>query len=368
MTTTGAFIALAAVAVGLAILWPVFRRRPSGRDRRPPYLVALGALIDGDRELAFTALKEAARADSGNIDAYLRLGDLFRERGDAERALQLHRELTTRGGLDARERARIHESLARDWMSLGRPERAADAVGEAVKHAPDPAGALALQLEIQESREHPDDAFRAKRDVLKHSGRAKEGTSELADYRAEQAVPLIESGELAAAEKLLKEAQKLDETAARTGYLWGLLKEKQGDYPAALRTWEEILASHPEKVVLLFRSLERVHFLNGTYGDMESTYQRFLERMPSHEDASFGLARFLLRKGQLKAALDACRAGLDQSPDSQSLRILRLQLLLQIGNTPDAETMLNDWISELLGEGPDPSSIEQSMANPGGSL
>jgi lipopolysaccharide biosynthesis regulator YciM len=357
VTGGGFLLLLGILAVGAAIAWPILRgRRSSAKDRRPPYLVALGALIDGDKETAFTELKNAVRRDSSNVDAYLRLGDLFRERGDAERALHLHRELTARAGLDDLERARIHEALARDWLALDRLDRAAEAAQESVKRSPDPIHALELLLQIHERRDDYDEAFRTKRELLKRQGRVKTAAAELADYRAQQTRDLLDQGELSAAERLLKEARRIDESAARTAYLWGLLQEKKGDYPAALHAWEDILTRHPEQVVRLFRSLERVHFLNGTYGDMESTYHRFLEAVPGHEDASFGLARFLLRKGQLEAALKVCRTSLDHHPYSEPLRVLRLLLLLQIGRAGEAERLLNEWIGEILGEKSAPSS------------
>jgi len=345
-------LALAAIALLALVTRSVMQRRPSKGDRRPPYLVALGALIDGEDDVAFAELRNAVKLDSSNVDAYLRLGTLLRKRGNAGRALQVHRELTARGGLDDDTRSRIQRELARDWMATGNLDRAAEAAAEAVRRARNPAKALALQLEVQEARQDLAEAFRVKREILKLGGRLKEGAEELADYRARQAAPLIEAGELGAAEKILRDARRLNEGAAQTMYLWGRLKEKQGDYEGALAGWNDILDRHPQQVVHLFRSLERVHFLHGTYGDMESTYQRFLEKVPGHEDASFGLARFLRRKGQLEAALETCRTSLAHHPESETLRVLRLALLLQLGRRGEAETLLNEWISHLLGDEP----------------
>jgi lipopolysaccharide biosynthesis regulator YciM len=346
---TTILIGLAAlVAIALAA-WLWGRREPSG-GRRPPYLVALGALVDGDRELAFRELKSAVRVDSTNVDAYLRLGDLYRERGDSERALQIHRELTTRRGLDDETRARIQIALSRDFLALDRLERAVEAATEAAKRAPDPTRALQLLREVHERRGDPDGAFRAVRDLAKRQGREKTAGTELADYRAEQARVLLDAGRPKDAERLLKDARKHDAHAPKVMYLTGLVCEKEGDYIGAIRAWEEILDRHPHSVVLLFRSLERVHFLQGTYGEMESTYREFLDKVPGHEDASFGLARFLRRKGQLDGATDVCRAALDQHPDSEPLRVLFLLLLVQSGRSAEADSRLNEWVSEILGE------------------
>jgi lipopolysaccharide assembly protein B len=343
-------LALAAIALLSLVLRSILHRRPARGDRRPPYLVALGALIDDEEEIAFAELRNAVRLDSSNVDAYLRLGTLLRRRGNTSRALQVHRELTARAGLDDDMRARIQRELCRDWMKAGNLDRAAEAAAEAVKRSRNPAKALALQLEVQEARRDLAEAFRVKRELLKTEGRVRDGAEELANYRAQQASDLLDAGELASAERILREARKLDDGAAQTMYLWGRLKEKQGDHAGALAAWEEILDKHPQEVVHLFRSLERVRFLHGTYGDMESTYQRFLEKVPGHEDASFGLARFLRRKGQLDAALETCRTALAHHPDSETLRVLRLALLLQLGRRGEAEALLNEWISKLLGE------------------
>ena len=342
-------VALLLVALILAGIVAARRlRRPGPGARRPPYLTALAALIDGDEETAFREFKNAVRLDSSNVDAYLRLGDLLRKRGDMDRALQLHRELTTRRGLDPETESRIQESLCKDLITLGRWDRAADAAREAIRRANDPTSALELLLSIHEQRGDLEESYRAKREVLKRRG--GDHASELCAYRAAQADVLVAKGDLKEAEKILKEARRLDADEPHARYLWGLLKERQGDYAEAIDAWEGILATHPGQAAPIFVALERVHFLNGTFGGMETAYQRFLERAPGHADASFGLARFLRRKGQLDAALRACRRGLESNPRSEALRVMLLTMLLSAGRTGEAEGVLNDWNAELLGD------------------
>jgi lipopolysaccharide biosynthesis regulator YciM len=357
-----AAVALLLVALVLAGIVAARRfRRPRPGARRPPYLAALAALIDGDQETAYREFRNAVRQDSSNVDAYLRLGDLLRERGDIDRALQLHRELTTRRGLDGDTEARIQEALCRDLITLGRWDRAADAAREAIRRASDPSSALELLLSVHEQRADLDEAYRAKREILKRRG--GDHAADLCAYRAGQAETLLAKGELKEAEKLLKEARRLDGDEPAARYLWGLLKERQGDYAEAIDAWEGVLATHPERAAHLFLALERVHFLNGTFGGMETAYQRFLERSPGHADASFGLARFLRRKGQVDAALRSCRRGLDANPRSEALRVMMLGLLLQAGRSGEAEGLLNDWTAELLGPDAQPSPRRPSSAD-----
>ncbi len=345
-------IGFAIVAVLVVVGGVAWTLRPgrTPRDNRPPYILALGALADGDADTAFAQLKNTVRLDSGNIDAYLRLGELFRQRGEAERAFQIHRELTTRSSLATDDRVRVQHSMALDLIELGRLDKAEEAAHEAVRLAAEPLPFLRLQLDVMQRRGDDEGAFRTKKEILKREGRAKTGHAELAAFRAGQGRKQLDAGNLERAEKILKDAHKLDLAHAETAFQRGRLKERQGDFAGAIEAWNGILRDHPEKVVDLFRSLERVHFLAGSYSQIESTYTRFLERIPAHEDASFGLARFLRRKGHLDEAMNVCRGALDEHPNSRPLRNLYLVLLLEAGRAGEAESMLNDRISEFVGD------------------
>jgi tetratricopeptide (TPR) repeat protein len=347
----GLLVVLGVIAVAV---WSILGGRRKARARRPPYLAALGALVDGDEETALAELKAAVRQDTNNVDAYLRLGDLFRRRGDTERAYQLHRELASRPGLPKDEMAKVQIALCRDHRALDRPQRAADAAREAVRLSVDPGPALAELLQVQEDLKDFAGAFQTKKEILKRGGRTREGTRELAEYRAAQGEALLEAGDLKEAERVLKEARKLDAQSPAARRAWGRLRERLGDYAGAVEAWDGDDT--------MFADLERVRFLDGSFSEMEDTYSRFLEKAPGHEGAAFGLSRFLRRKGQADAALEVCRSALSQHPESVDLRVLLLSLLLQAGRTGEAEAALNDWISQRMGDGRHPAEPPRRLA------
>ena len=64
-----------------------FRRK---KDSHTLYTEALEALLDGDSDSAFEKLRELIREDTENIRAYLKLGDIFRERGQVEQLSLIH--------------------------------------------------------------------------------------------------------------------------------------------------------------------------------------------------------------------------------------------------------------------------------------
>jgi tetratricopeptide (TPR) repeat protein len=177
----------------------------------------------------------------------------------------------------------------------------------------------------------------------------------------------LEQGDSKGAEKLLKDAQRYDAENREANTGWGLLQEQLGNYPEAIEAWEALLQSHPEEAAPVFRNLERVHFLDGSFSRMEQTYKRFLQSFPEHAGACFGLARFLRRKGQLDESLEICRRGLEARPDSLELQALSVALLLQSGRAAEAESQVDAWITRLVGDGTSatarrPSWITRSVA------
>ena len=81
------------------------------------YIDALKALLSGEDQLAFQMFKEVAKKDPENLDAYLKLGDLFRKNKRYDKALQIHKELTFRPSLSLEEKNEILKSLAQDYSA-----------------------------------------------------------------------------------------------------------------------------------------------------------------------------------------------------------------------------------------------------------
>ena len=76
--------------------------------------MGIDALIAGNRDAAMKHLADAVREDPRNLDGYVKLGNLLRERGQIRQAIQVHRELLVKRKLPAAIRSEIVKSLARD--------------------------------------------------------------------------------------------------------------------------------------------------------------------------------------------------------------------------------------------------------------
>src|SRR5262245_40716058 len=118
----------ALAAVGYAA-WLFSRDANVGPPRaETPYQRGLHALLAGNKDEALEYFADAVQQDSGNIDAYIHLGNLLRERGEPGRALELHRKLTARAARTLAQERAIREALVLDWIAVGNP---AEAIAEA---------------------------------------------------------------------------------------------------------------------------------------------------------------------------------------------------------------------------------------------
>ncbi|MCK4372694.1 MAG: hypothetical protein KAW61_06075, partial [candidate division Zixibacteria bacterium] len=116
------FVVLMIASVTLYAIYERYFRPTSRTSSDQLYVEALQNLLDGRAETAFTKLRQVVAEDSANIDAYLRLGQILREHKRPDRALQVHKDLTLRGGLNRDQKQAILKQLTRDYAALGNDE------------------------------------------------------------------------------------------------------------------------------------------------------------------------------------------------------------------------------------------------------
>ncbi|MFN2331783.1 MAG: lipopolysaccharide assembly protein LapB [Halomonas sp.] len=117
---------LAAVAIG----WWLGRRERPSHDPAPSsrlardYLVGLDYLLNDQQDRAIETFVAALEVNSDTIEIHITLGNLFRGRGEADRAMKIHQNLLARPTLLAAQSERVMLELARDFLALGLLDRA----------------------------------------------------------------------------------------------------------------------------------------------------------------------------------------------------------------------------------------------------
>src|ERR1700709_1388016 len=99
-------------------------------NRRAPkaYFRGLNFLLNEQQDKAIDAFIEAVQNDPDTAGLHFALGNLFRRRGEYERAVRVHQHLLSRGDLSTADRHRAQHALALDYLQAGLLDRAEEAL------------------------------------------------------------------------------------------------------------------------------------------------------------------------------------------------------------------------------------------------
>ena len=150
--------------IALAILVFLFglflgARLPLGRSRRnqakdarqsPDYIRGMYAMLTGDVETAIERLSRVVEVSTEPIEVYLALGNLFRQRGQIDRAIRVHQSLLTRHGLSEEERVLALNALGSDFRTGGFMDRSQRTFKDVLALNPKDPDALAQLVKISE--------------------------------------------------------------------------------------------------------------------------------------------------------------------------------------------------------------------------
>jgi lipopolysaccharide biosynthesis regulator YciM len=351
MSSTSFFIVFLGVAALVAFLILRERWRSHGlRSRESPYIRGLAALIDGNDRGALDSLKDAVRDDSGNIDAYLRLGDLYRRNRKPQHAYQIHRGLLVRPHLSAALQARVGESLAEDFLALGKPERAREVLADIERLALD-SGARNRIASLAERCGEWEKAFAIRKDVWKED-RAGESPTRLALYRTWTACQMLRDRESADVREELREALKLDGACVPAHLALGDVFYLRSELDEAIHHWRRIVDQTPRLAFLTFERLERAFFDRGTLGrgtlgDLEAIYDRLLREHPDDATTLEALGNLHHKRGELTEAINVCQKALEIAPKSRGLRRRLVLLLHEAGRVRESERELDELLQVL---------------------
>src|SRR4051812_43417998 len=137
--------------------------RVENRQAPKAYFRGLNFLLNEQQDQAIDAFIEAVQNDPDTSELHFALGNLFRRRGEYERAVRVHEHLLSRGDLSRADRQRAQHALALDYLKAGLLDRAEEALRK-LEGSPFESQALLALLAIYErSRDWPQAAAIARK-------------------------------------------------------------------------------------------------------------------------------------------------------------------------------------------------------------
>ena len=208
----------------------------------------LSLLLNEQPDQAIETLVKIAQLDPETVELHFSLGNLFRRRGETERAIRVHQHLANRDDLKPRDRDHAAYELGRDFLRAGlldRAEASLNRVGEGKYAAP----AKESLLEMYQVERDWQKAIIAAQEL--ESLQNKSHQTEIAQFHCELGQEALRRQDLTGAEQSITRALQAVPNHARALIL-------QGDYlmamdrPAqAIETWGVIAKLHPAYMHLL---------------------------------------------------------------------------------------------------------------------
>ena len=144
---------LAFVLGWLASRFDLRQLRMENRSNPKAYFKGLNHLLNEQQDQAIDAFIEAVQRDPDTSELHFALGNLFRRRGEFERAVRVHQHLLDRADISQSDRERAQYDLAMDFVKAGILDRAEDALKPLMGTPLAPQALLALLSIYERSRD-----------------------------------------------------------------------------------------------------------------------------------------------------------------------------------------------------------------------
>jgi lipopolysaccharide biosynthesis regulator YciM len=320
------------------------RKKDQGASSQDHYVAALRQMIEGRREEAFRSLQTAVKTPKAPTDAYIRLGNLLRERGDVSRATQIHQSLTVKGNLTREEKLELYLGLAEDYAALGRSEKSVKTLEMAVKSlsVKDPRVFVKIAHHYHVVGQS-ETAYEALKEARKLGGLSDR---ELALYLNTVAEKLIERQDVREAKRVLQRALKHDPDCAPALVLLGDIALKTDDIDDAIEKWRRAAVLSPQLAETALRKLEKVLFQKGRFGDVEDLYNDIRSVRGGDEAATLALAGFYRKQGRGEEAIQLLEEYLTVFPESVRARLLLTSLFTRYRESETVQQFLDDAIAQ----------------------
>ena len=271
------------------------------------YFQGLNFLLNEQPDKAIDSFLEVAKVDSQTVELHFALGNLFRRRGETERAIRMHQNLIDR--VDLSDAVRLHalSELGQDYLKAGLLDRAEEIFNKMIGTAYE-----------EDAKRNLLEIYQVEKEWLKAIAIARElpdvaSHREIAEYYCELAANEIMRSKPDSAREYLDTAMQQNRKCVRANLLHGDLFLQEGKPEEAIDAWQRIEQQDPAYLALVaqrlldtYRKLERreegIALLSG-----------YLERYPSL-DLMEVVYQLVLEGEGSEAAYRMVRAELQRNP------------------------------------------------------
>ena len=216
------------------------------------YFKGLNFLLNDQPDKAIDAFIEIVKFDPETADLHFALGNLFRRRGEIERAIRVHQNLLSRPDLPQEQQLQAQYELGMDYLKAGLLDRAEETFNKLLDTTYGVQARRSL-LEIFQREKEWERAIESARGLQESGAGARQ--KEIAQFYCELAQDALVHMHPDDALQLLDKSLQADRNNVRATILTGDAQLATGETEAALLTWRRVEQQSVPHVALVARRL-----------------------------------------------------------------------------------------------------------------
>ena len=339
-------LSILVIAIGTSLFF-YYKKKPLIKNNSNKlYTEALNMLVRGDSQNAIRLLRDVVKQDTNHLDAYLQLGDILREEGNSQNAIKIHQSLTVRPGLDDKLQIQIHQSLAKDYLSLNEISLAKKEAEMILNIDKKEFWATEFLLDLAEKSHDWAQAAH----LIKTLDSNKSDITRLARFKVYEGMGKFENNDRKGAEQCFNKAIEIAPNFGLPHLYLGNLFSENRNLVKALDHWEQYALLDLKNGSSIYSKIESALFDLGRFSEVEKFYQRALKNNPRNQDALAKIANVLEEKGERQKALDLVEDALSQHEDSIKLRLMKLKLSIQYSSPPQLSQQIDKIIDIMTSQ------------------
>jgi lipopolysaccharide biosynthesis regulator YciM len=303
----------------------LFKRKPKRKQSiQVEYISGLRAMISGDMDRALERLRSVVRRDTDYIDAYILIGNIFREKKMYENAVKVHRDLLVRPNLNTEQQKSILSSLVLNYKYNNQPKWALSTCDKILELDKKNQFARDTKIGLYEDMGDWQGAF----DILKKTNATDKArkNARLAAYKIEQGLQFVDLKEEHDARLRFREAIKQDNTcfAAYEQLVHSYIRENRDK--DALKELKRLIQAVPDFADIAIKEFEGLLYDMGQFDEIENFYKQILQTNPKLTAAALALAEIYEKKGELVTAGEYARKVLQYDPGNAKIILFLIQI------------------------------------------
>jgi len=310
------------------------------------FIKGINYILSDKRDRAIEELTKAVTFDTETIETYVALGNLFRSKGEIDRAIRIRQNVILRPNLEASVRLQALYDLGLDYRQGGLYDRALQTFTEVIRSDPKRIEAYVQMVQIYEETRDWENAFLTEQRLGKLTGSPARNV--MAHHQVELGKEHFAQGRPEQARAAYKKALTLDPGCVDAYLHLGDLHFQEGKLQKAVTTWKKIADVAPRFIFLVFSRLARV---TAKMKDFKHAEKFLAECAVRHGDplAHLALARLLGERGAPDPALEELARALELDPALFEARRERGLLLLSLNRTEEALNEFRHLLEQLPG-------------------